>query len=268
MNRCIETGVQNFPTEKEKLKKKTLSRRSVVQELEQVALRSHWFTRPHVFGKSMYAPLKSYEGESEGILKEQLQSTRERLGLSEDQPLIIGDLGCAYGIAVAQLNQMEGVEAFGIDQYRYPTLGNLTKLLYNCLTTDQIINRFLEPNINVRERLQYGLLVALKEHGISPEMLRRERHIVAKIQKMKRIHDDVFDFLISSFTLIHLDEKTLTHAIREINRVLVPKGGVLLYIGKENASSAGKYFERLRNVKVLYSGDGSLIHFEYDKIFS
>lgn len=248
-----------------------------VQKLEQIALRSHWFTVPHIFGESMYAPLSVYEGDSKGILREQLQSTRERLGLPEDHPLIVGDLGCAYGIAVAQLNQMKGIEAFGVDQYRYPDINaalksgnlrslydglNLEELIHLCFSSEPDTRRQQYRRIVKLQRKSYPL-IPLKTFGLPPEALRRKRHIVAKIQRMNQIPDNSFDFLLSSFTLIHLEGETLTHAVREIDRVLVPKGDVLLHVGEENVRSVGAYFEGLRNVKSML-WDDSIISFKYE----
>lgn len=277
MNRKIEGGASNLLALKEPKEEILSSDR--VRKLEQVALRSQWLTRPHVFGVSMYSPLSLYEHEGgyPKIVEEQLQSTRERLKLPEAKPLVVGDLGCAFGIAVAQLNQMEGIEAFGVDQYRYPDvntgISDDISSYFKSLSFQELYSLLYHPDAHKPNKLQAelrkmhdktGLPISLKSFDLTLEMIRRERHIVSRIQRMKRIPNNIFDFLMSSTTLIHLDGEDLRNAAREIDRVLVPKGGVLLQVGKENARSVGRIFEGLRNVKVLYSGDDSLMYFKYE----
>lgn len=222
-----------------------------VAKLERVAWWSKFFAPKEIFWESMYAPLQHFEGMPgghEGIVEEQLQQTRERLGKKKGEPLVACDLGCAYGVMVAQLNQMEGVEAFGVDQLLYPPATDNDDLMNNT-------------------------------YGLAPEMFRGGRHVVADITDMKGfirgVPTNSFDFLVSSATLIHLPEFFLLGAIAEIDRVLVPGGGVLLHVSgsitqpvaqKEYFKAIGKLGKR--DVEVV-GGDGfrsqiaEIIHFEY-----
>jgi SAM-dependent methyltransferase len=244
-----------------------------VADLEKRARRSQWFRRCRVAGNSMYAPLQVFEelpGGHKGIVDEQLQATRERLGKKENEPLVVGDLGCAYGVMVAQLNQMQGVEAFGID-----------RLLYPPVTEDE---NYDGPRIYIMceggDIMTEGgapLFDASRLFGLTPEMFRRDRHIVADITYMREwfigVPANSFDFLVSAAMLIHLDEFSLLEAIMEIDRVLVPKGGALLHVsgsalgrqgqkellgrisclGKRNAEAVGSDKEELAEI----------LHFEY-----